>query len=112
MGLTRTSSFALATVDISDDADLTDAVDIRDMAIFGLIVPSNFDGSEIKYWVSHDNATYHALRDGDNAVIADTVTADSARDLPVELAPWPWFKIETTTDQATSDTIFTVVMKG
>jgi tellurite resistance-related uncharacterized protein len=112
MGLTRTTYYQTALVDISEDADLSTAVDIRDMAIFGLIVPSNFDGTEIKYWVSHDNVTYYALYDGSNTLIADTITASTARDLPTELAPWAWLKIETTTDQATSDTELIVCCKG
>ena len=112
MPFTRTSWWQAATVDIGEDADLTDSVDIRDMAIFAILIPANFDGTEIKYHVSYDNTTFYPLYDGSNTLIADTVTASTARDLPVELAPWAWLKIETTTDQATSDTVFIVVAKG
>lgn len=112
MGLTRTTSFALATVDISEDADLSTAVDARDMAILGIIVPSTLNGTGLLFHVSHDNITYYPLYDTSNALVALTVTASSASDLPVELAPWPWFKIETVTDQAGTDTEFLIAMKG
>jgi hypothetical protein len=100
------------TVDISEDADLTNAIETHHYALFGLVVPANFDGTEIKFHVSADDSTYVPLRDADDAVIARTVTASMGYDLPTELAAWPYFKIETTTDQATTDTVFTVVCKA
>lgn len=110
--ITRASHWYDLTVDIETDADLTDAFDARPGAMYGLIVPSNFDGTNILFHVSHDNDTYYPLYDTTNTAVGMTVAASRAYDLPTELAAWPFWKIETVTDQATSDTVFTVVAKG
>ena len=112
MGLTRESHWAYLTVDISEDADLTNAFDARPGAIYGLVVPSNFDGTAILFHVSHDDVTYQPLYTSLNVAVGMTITASRSYDLPTELAAWQYWKIETVTDQATSDTIFTVVAKG
>ena len=111
MANTRLSHWALLTVDIDVDDDLTDAFDARPGADFGLIVPSNFDGTAITFLVSHDNITYTALYDTSNAAVGMTVAASRNYQLPASLVSWPWWKIKTTTAQTTNDTIFTVVAK-
>ena len=105
-------TYALATVDISEDADLTNAVDIRGYVTFALLVPSTLNGTEIKLHVSYDNATYYPLYSASNAHVAHTITASTAQPLSSLLPPWPWMKIETTTDQADTDTEFVVVMSS
>lgn len=112
VSISRSSTYKALTVDIDVDADLTDAFDARPGAIYGLVVPSNFDGTNILFHVSHDNATYQPLYDTSNAAVGMTVAASRSYDLPTELAAWQYWKIETVTDQATSDTIFYVVAKG
>jgi hypothetical protein len=112
VGLLRTSIWHKATVDISEDADLTNEVDIRDMALIGLLVPSTLNGTDLIFHVSHDNVTYYPLYDTSNGAVDMTVTAGQAYDLPTALAAWPWMKIETVTDQADTDTEFIVVSKG
>lgn len=112
VAISRSSTWKSLTVDISEDNDLTDVFDARPGAIYGLIIPSNFDGTQISFVVSHDNSTFVALYDVDNAQVLMTVAASRAYDLPTELAPWQYWKIVTLTAQATTDTIFTIVAKG
>ncbi len=101
------------TVDVVADADLTDA-GICDGFSFGMLfIPSNFDGTQIKFHVSNTFAgTYLVLVDDTAADITYTVAASKAIALPPELFGAAYFKIETVTDQATTNTVFTVQMKG
>lgn len=112
VSISRSSTYKALTVDIDVDNDLTNAFDARPGAIYGLVVPSNFDGTAITFQVSHDDVTYQALYDTTNTAIGMTVAASRSYDLPQELAAWQYWKIATTTVQSTTDTVFYVVAKG
>lgn len=112
VSISRSSTYKSLTVDISEDADLTDAFDARPGAIYGLVVPSTINGTGLLFHVSHDGTTYQQLYDTSNAAVAMTVAASRSYDLPTELAAWQYWKIETVTDQSTEDTVFIVVAKG
>lgn len=111
-GITRLSDWKNLTVDISEDDDLTNAFDARPGAIYGLVVPSTFDGTTISFVVSHDDSTYQALYDTTNSLVSMTVAASRSYDLPTELASWQFWKIVTGSAQTTGDTVFVVVAKG
>jgi hypothetical protein len=112
VSISRSSTYKPLTVDVDVDADLTDAFDARPGAIYGLVVPSDFDGTNILFHVSHDDVTYQPLYTALNVAVGMTVAASRSYDLPTELASWQYWKIETVTDQSTTDTVFIVVGKG
>ena len=102
-------------VSIGTDDDLTPAIDIREAAFGGLLVPATVNGTSLSFTVSDTLAgTYYALKDKDNASIALTITSAtaSAVALPAELFAFNFFKIVTATAQSTTDTQFIVTLKG
>lgn len=96
---------------VLNGATVSDAFDARPGAMYGLVIPSTFDGTTITFQVSADNSTYQSLYDTSNAQVSMTVAASRSYDLPTELAAWPFFKIVCGTSQ-TGSTVFTVVAKG
>jgi hypothetical protein len=111
----QTSVPVTATVVIATDADLTaTAVCIEGYAMGTIYIPANFDGTKIIYHVCDTfGGTYIPLglvTDGTSR--EDTVAASKAYPLPEALFGSPWFKVETVTDQATSDTVLTFTFKG
>lgn len=93
-------------------ANVSTPVKAAGHCIYGIAIPANFDGTEIKFDVGIDGTTFQPLRDSGNADIARIVAPEKSYELPTELAAWPWFRIRTTTNQAGTDTVFTVVGKG
>ena len=111
--LRRASPAISLTVTIATDADLTDAA-VCDGYSFGILyIPSNFDGTQIKFHVCDTyGGTYVPLVDDTGTDITYTVAASKAIALPPEMFGATHFKIETVTDQATSNTVFTAELKG
>jgi hypothetical protein len=104
-----------ANATIEDGSATSSSVDIRAAAIFALYVPTGFDGTELDIEVSPDNANWVPLTDD-----ADTpatvgpvaVSSGNAYDLPVELAPWPFFRFVSDANQSGNDIDLIVTMKG
>lgn len=102
-------------VSIATDDDLTPAIDIREAAFGGLLVPATVNGTELTFTVSDTLAgTYYALKDSSNTAIKLTISSAtaSAVPLPAEVFAFNFFKIATTTAQSTTDTQFVVTLKG
>lgn len=110
--IVRDQTYETLTVVIATDADLTEAYAAKGRCLFGLVVPSTFDGTAILFHVSADGTTYQPLYDTTNTAVGMTIAANRSYDLPTELASWPYWKIETVTDQSTTNTVFVVVSKG
>lgn len=101
------------TVDIDVDADLTNAAPCDGFSFGMLWIPSNFDGTQIKFHTcSTKTGTYLPLIDDSGSDVTYTVAASKCIALPPEIFGAAYFKIETVTDQSTSDTVFAVQMKG
>lgn len=110
-GITRISSWNTALIE--DGETTSTALDIRNMAFLGAILPATFDGTGFSFTVSHDNVTYYPLSDVDGAAIAvASVAAGDAIDLPTELAAWPWIKLVSNGAQSGADATIVVVMKA
>lgn len=105
-----------ALIDISEDDDLSNAIDIEGKVLVGLVIPSNFDGTTVKFQVSHDNVTYQALYDDGGTEISITVAASRGVGITAAkaeaLAPWRYIKLVTGTAQTTTDTEIFLVTKG
>lgn len=102
------------TFDISSDADLSDAKPIDGWSFGILYIPSNFDGTELKFHVSDTvSGTFLPVVDPlTGSDLAYTVAASKACPIPPEVFGASWLKLESTTDQATTDTVITAQFKG
>jgi hypothetical protein len=78
----------------------------------GLVVPSTFDGTQIYFDVSHDGSTFASLYDITNTPVLMTVTAYGNYDLPGELMAWRYMRLYCATVQATTDTVFQLVLRS
>lgn len=114
--LVRDASPAMTlTFDVDVDADLTsDALSIAGYAIGTVWIPANFDGTQIVYHVCDTyGGTYTVLgQTSDGANLVHTVAASKAYALPEQLFGAAYFKVESVTDQATTDTVLTFQFKG
>jgi hypothetical protein len=101
---------ATATVDIDVDADLSTPIDCRGWLLTKIFIPSNFDGTEIKFHMATTiDGTYSVIEDA-GVEVTQTVSASAWQKLdPALMAGIPFLKIETVTDQATTDTVFAFV---
>jgi hypothetical protein len=79
--------------------------------MFGVYVPSTFDGASLAVEVSVDNAAFGALIDSSGTTVTKAVTANSYHELPPSLAMWPYFRLVANTAQLTTDTTLYVVAK-
>lgn len=91
-------------------------LDVRGYTSFTLLVPGNFDGSVINAEVNHDGgATWYPLYgiDGSQVQVGSGVAvAGRAYDLPGELGPVSYLRFNCVTAQATTDTVFTLMMNA
>ena len=111
----KASIAATLTVVIATDADLTSDSVCIDGAAMGMIwIPSNFDGTQIKYHVCDTKGgTFVVLgQTTDGADLTSTVAASKGFAIPEQVFGAAYLKIETVTDQATNDTTFTFQFKG
>lgn len=90
-------------------------------ASFGmLIVPSTFNGTTITFTVAdhqdgHNAAvtpTYYALKNESGTDISVTCAASTALAIPSEIMGAGLFKIVCGSTQTTTDTVFTLILKG
>jgi heme/copper-type cytochrome/quinol oxidase subunit 2 len=103
-------SFVIAT-----DADLSsDSVAIDGFSFGILYIPSNFDGTQIKFHVcATKGGTYLPVCSAsDGTDLTYTVAASKAVVVPPEVFGAAYLKIETVTDQATTDTVITATFKA
>lgn len=107
-----------ATVTIASDVDLTDEVDLEDYALATVFVPSTFDGTQFKLWCSDSSAgTFLEVKASDDTACTVTTAASQAAplvpsgDCAIAAAGCRYAKIETVTDQSTTDTVFQIALK-
>lgn len=106
------NSSIAASIVIATSTTVGIVVDTDGARNLGLVVPSTFDGTQISFQVSADNATYYTLYDITNTQVVMTVAASRAYDLPGELMSWRYLKIITLTAQTTTDTLFLIVARS
>jgi len=102
------------TFDISVDADLSSAVPIDGFSFGMLYLPSNFDGTDLKFHTAPTkDGTYQIVVNGTDGSDLTVVTAASKNvAIPPEVMGGAWLKLESVTDQATSDTVVLATFKG
>jgi hypothetical protein len=105
----RRVDFAVATV--TNGTNASNAIDCRGMDPVGIEVPPTFDGTQILFVVSLDNATYQNLYDVTNTQVIQTVSPSRSYPLWSELAGWSYIKIITSINQ-TGDTVFRIQLRS
>jgi hypothetical protein len=102
-----TEEAAEFTFDISEDADLSSPVCIAGFAFGMLYIPSDFDGTQIKFHTSatRDGTYTEVIDPTDGTDITYTVAASKSCPFPPEVFGARWVKLESVTDQATTDTV-------
>ena len=102
------------TFDISEDADLSTEVCIDGYSFGILYLPSNFDGTQLIFHVcGTKGGTYLPVSDPTTGSdITYTTAASKACPIPPECFGASWLKLESVTDQATTDTVVTATFKG
>ena len=110
----KSSDAASFTFAIATDVDLSNEVCIDGYSFGILYLPSNFDGTDLIFHVS-------ATKSGTYVPVSDPITgtdityktaASKACPIPPEAFGAAWLKLESVTDQATSDTVVTATFKG
>lgn len=113
-GLLRDASDVLSfTFDISEDADLSNAVAIGAYSFGMLYIPDNFDGTDLKFHVCGTRGgTYLPVVNNDGTDLTYVVAASKAIPVPPEVFGAAFLKLESVTDQATTDTVVTATFKA
>ncbi len=106
------SKYNQANLTVPAGSNLSSAVDILRYTSFGLRVGPDFDGTQITFEVSWDNANWVPLYTNANTLITFTVAPNRGYPLPVEMEGWGYFRINCVTAQAGNSTVFTLSMKG
>lgn len=102
------------TVVIATSVTTSAAYDLADFDLVGLITPSTFDGTDITFLVSADNVTFVPLAASNGAATAYTIVTTTSTATPINptiFAGFRYVKIKTTTNQGTTDTIFTILKR-
>jgi hypothetical protein len=105
------------TASVAIGASISAALDCRGYTPVGIIVPSTFDGNQLRFQVSGDGTNFFDLYDTGNNVVVMTVAASRAYPLYGELDGWNYIKILTyssgsANNQATTTTDFLVQLKS
>lgn len=102
-----------ATVDIGVDDDLSSAICLDGFAIGMVYVPSTFDGTAITFSVCDTiDGTYQPYEGADGNAVSVTTNASSAFALPEGLFGAPYCKLVMGSAQTTTNTVFTLTMRG
>jgi hypothetical protein len=90
----------------------TTGIDCRGYDPIAILVPAEFDGTVITFQGSTDNGTFVPLYDATNSPLTMTVTASRGYPLWGELSGWPYIKVICGTPQATTATVFSIVLQS
>jgi hypothetical protein len=97
---------------VASGASLSGVIGLNGCLPTGLVIPSNFDGTQITFQVSADGTTYQVLW-CNGALLTLTVAASVSYTLkPEDFIGWRYLKVATVTQQATSDTVIGVLVTG
>jgi len=106
-----------ATVTIATDADLTNVVDTEDYTMMVIEVPSNFDGTDLKFHCTDSaSGTPTEIKDESDASCTTTTAASQYAGVKsgtcaLLVAACRFLAIETVTDQADTNTAFVINLK-
>jgi hypothetical protein len=87
---------------------------LGEKTMIGLVTPATFDGTAITFQVSVDGTTYVVLNDpitGNPYTVAAALSEAYYFD-PSVFLPWNFVKLVAGTVQATTDTVFTAIIRA
>lgn len=91
---------------------VSNAIDLEGTFLTGLIIPSNFDGSQLQFQTSRDGISFGNYRNTSNDIVTITVTAgDNFGIVPSDFASWRYLKLVCVTTQTTTNTIIGLVTR-
>lgn len=81
------------TATIANGAQDSDAIEFKDFAQGGFMLPATFTGASMSFKVSNDNVTYAPLHDSSDALISITVTQGRAYAFPIGSFGFAYLKL-------------------
>ena len=102
----------IVSLAIANGATTSNAVDVRGMTLFQVLLPAAFTGVSLTFTTSDSYAgTYQALQDNTGAAVSITVAQGKNYDLPPALASSAFLKIVSGSAEAAARTLV-LVCKG
>lgn len=113
-GLLTSGVNAVLTASVAAGATLqATGSDLGGLRTWGIVVPSNFDGTQIQFQTSDSlGGTYVPVYDITNTRVVMTVAVSRYYDIPGELMALRFVKIECVTAQVTDATNFLIIGKS
>lgn len=92
--------------EIAEGETTSNALDLQGTFLVGLIIPSAFTGTQIKFYGSRDGTDFYLLNNtlGDD-LVATVVTNQATSICPQDFAMWRYLKLEAVTAQSSDVTI-------
>lgn len=99
-----------ATVTIASGQTVSNAIDLGEMAVVGLITPSAITSTAVTFQASADNVTYNQVTKVDATVYSVTVSASKHIVIPpADLAGIRWLKVVAGSAEGGDRTIYLTV---
>lgn len=97
---------------IATGETVSDAIDLQGTFLVGLIIPANFDGTQLKFKGSRDGENFYTLNNtAGNDLIATVVAGQATSIAPQDFAMWRFIQLVSVTTQTTTDTIIGLVTR-
>lgn len=95
-------------------ATKSNAIDLSGTYLVGLIIPANFDGTQLQFEGSRDGTTFVPLYNSGGTRQTITVTAATLTGIsiaPTDFSMWRFLKLVAVTTQMTTDTVIGLVTR-
>lgn len=86
-------AFDIRKATIASGQTVSDAVELSEGAIVGLVIPAAFTGTTISFQASADGSVFQALYDETNTLVSMTVAVSRTYAAPAALSPFVAIKI-------------------
>ena len=99
-----------ATIPVNDT--VSNAVDLKGTFLCGLVFPSTFDGTQLRFQVSNDGTTFQNYYNTSGTLITMTCAASTTVGIvPSDFAMWRYIKLVSVTTQTTTSTVIGLVTR-
>lgn len=99
---------------IAASQTVSDAIDLLGTFLVGLIIPANFDGTQVQFEGSRDGTNFVPLYNTSGSRLTVTVTAATLTGVsicPQDFAMWRYIKLVSVTTQATTSSVIGLVTR-
>lgn len=105
-----TTSALTATIPVNDT--VSGAVDLKGTFLCGLIFPSTFDGTQLRFKVSNDGTTFQDYYNTSGTFLTITCAAGiTVGIVPSDFAMWRYIKLVSATTQTTTSSVIGLVTR-